>query len=100
MTAPLLRRAAIVLAALALAASAPHAQGRSAAAAPQLRVYKSPTCGCCANWIQYMQANGFTASATDMVDLTPIKKQHGVPPRLTSCHTSLVGGYVIEGHVP
>ena len=87
-----------ILAAAALA-STPHAQAK-AGASPQLRVYKSPTCGCCANWVRYMQSNGFTATTTEMADVTPIKVEHGVPSRAYSCHTTLVGGYVIEGHVP
>jgi hypothetical protein len=63
-------------------------------------VYKSPTCGCCQKWIDHMNASGFAASVTDLADMNPIKAQHGIPPQLQSCHTTLVGGYVIEGHVP
>jgi hypothetical protein len=88
-----------ILAVLALASTAPHAQVK-AGADRHLRVYKSPTCGCCAKWVQYMQANGFTATVTDMTDVTPTKVEHGVPARAYSCHTTLIGGYVIEGHVP
>jgi len=69
-------------------------------AKPHLTVFKSPTCGCCAKWVEYMQANGFTAAVTNMPDVSPVKIQNGLPPKLTSCHTTLVGGYVIEGHVP
>jgi hypothetical protein len=47
-----------------------------------------------------MNASGFAASVTDLADMNPIKAQHGIPPQLQSCHTTLVGGYVIEGHVP
>jgi hypothetical protein len=83
-----------------LAATTPHAQVKSGAADRHLRVYKSPSCGCCAGWVRYMESNGFTVTATNMDDVTPIKVQNGVPSRLTSCHTTLVGGYVIEGHVP
>ena len=93
------RVVATIVAALTFAAAL-QAQGTRAAAKPHLDVYKSPTCGCCANWVKHMEANGFTATATNMADVTPIKTQHGVPSRLTSCHTTLVGGYVIEGHVP
>ena len=100
MTPHSLRTAAItILTAAALASTAPHAQVK-AGADRQLRVYKSPTCGCCANWVRYMQANGFTATTTEMTDVTPMKVQNGVPSRAYSCHTTLVGGYVIEGHVP
>jgi hypothetical protein len=97
----ILRSAHLVLvAALALGAPVLHAQQRPAAAKPHLTVYKSPTCGCCAKWVDYMNANGFTSEVTNMVDVTPIKIKHNVSPRLASCHTTLVGGYVIEGHVP
>ena len=91
---------AVLLIALALSAPAAHAQQKTTAAKPQLTVYKSPTCGCCGKWVEYMQANGFAATVNNLADVTPVKMKHGVPPRLTSCHTTLVGGYVIEGHVP
>jgi hypothetical protein len=89
----------VLVASLAFAAPVLHAQQKPAAK-PHLIVYKSPTCGCCANWVKYMERNGFTAAVTDMPDVTPMKIKHSVPPRLASCHTTLVGGYVIEGHVP
>src|SRR5688572_17866224 len=91
---------AVVVVALAISAPVAHGQQKPAAATPQLTVYKSPTCGCCAKWVEYMQANGFTAAVTNMPDVTPVKTKHGLPARLASCHTTLVGGYVIEGHVP
>jgi hypothetical protein len=70
------------------------------AAARHLTVYKNATCGCCAKWIDYMKAHGFTATVTDMPDVAPIKEKNGVPSSLKSCHTALIGNYVIEGHVP
>jgi hypothetical protein len=91
---------ALVLAVLALCAPVVYGQTKSAPAKPHLTVYKSPTCGCCGKWVEYMEANGFTATVTNMPDVTPIKMKHGLPPRLASCHTTLIGGYVIEGHVP
>jgi len=91
---------ALLLVALALSMPAAAAQDKPAAARPNLTVYKSPTCGCCGKWVEYMQANGFTAAVTNLPDVSPMKTKHGVPARLASCHTSLVGGYVIEGHVP
>jgi hypothetical protein len=97
----LTRRAGIV--ALLLVTAVSHsavAQTKAAAAKPHLTVYKSPTCGCCGKWVEQMQASGFTATVTNMDDVSPIKTKHGVPSRLASCHTTLVGGYVIEGHVP
>lgn len=63
-------------------------------------VYKSATCGCCKNWGRHMEQNGFNVTAHNVKDLISVKKQHGVTPRLSSCHTAVVEGYVIEGHVP
>lgn len=91
---------AVALLLFAFYAPVAHGQGKPTATQPHLTVYKSPTCGCCAKWVEYMQANGFSASVTNMPDVSPMKIKHGVPARLASCHTTLVGGYVIEGHVP
>jgi len=86
---------------IALSAGSVSAQTKQAAAAkPHLLVYKSPTCGCCAKWVEHVNAAGFTSETTNLPDVSPIKTKHGVPAQLASCHTSLVGGYVIEGHVP
>jgi hypothetical protein len=65
-----------------------------------LTVYKDPSCGCCEAWVAHMKANGFAATVTNTTDVDRIKRQHGVGAALASCHTALVGGYVIEGHVP
>lgn len=93
------RRVAVLLAAVATSHPA-FGQTKPAPVTPHVAVYKSPTCGCCGKWIEYMQANGFTTTTTNMADLSPIKIKNRVPAQLQSCHTSLVGGYVIEGHVP
>jgi len=69
-------------------------------AAPTIVVYKTPTCGCCSKWVDHLKANGFTVLAQNRDDLAPVRAQHGVPPRVLSCHTALVGSYVVEGHVP
>ncbi len=63
-------------------------------------VYKSPTCGCCKAWVRHLQENGFSVQVRDQWDVNSIKTELGVPPRLRSCHTAMVDGYVIEGHVP
>jgi hypothetical protein len=68
--------------------------------ARSVQVYKAPTCGCCGKWIGHLQASGFTVTSLDMADVTPIKDKFRVPAALRSCHTALVGGYVVEGHVP
>ena len=72
-----------------------HAQGKA-----QVTVYKDPTCGCCANWVQHLRQNGFAASAMDTPDMASVKDTHKVPASLRSCHTAVVEGFVIEGHVP
>lgn len=92
-------RRGAALSALAVVLGVSIAAQRSPAPV-RMVVYKSPTCGCCASWVTYMAAHGFATTVTDMADVTPIKTQHGVPSALSSCHTALVGGYVIEGHVP
>ncbi len=69
-------------------------------ASPTIHVYKSPTCGCCNNWVDRLIEYGFKIETEDVDNLTPIKKQYGVPANLQSCHTAVVDGYVIEGHVP
>lgn len=71
-----------------------------AQAAPRVLVYKNPSCGCCGEWIKHMRANGFRVEARDVADVAPIRRDNAVPEALASCHTALVGGYVIEGHVP
>ena len=65
-----------------------------------IAVYKDPSCGCCHNWVEHMNASGFVAKVTDTADVNKIKRGHHMPEALWSCHTALVGGYVIEGHVP
>jgi hypothetical protein len=74
--------------------------GLSVAGATEVTVYKSPTCGCCKNWVAHLRANGFTVKAVDVADVTSYKLANGVGPALASCHTAIVDGYVIEGHVP
>lgn len=73
--------------------------GASALSA-EVTVYKSPTCGCCKKWVEHLQANGFSVKAVDTEDVVKHKLANGVPYELGSCHTALVGGYVVEGHVP
>jgi hypothetical protein len=75
--------------------------GRAGAQSPVLvSVYKSPACGCCGEWIKHMRANGFRVETHDVADVLPIKRRYGVPYELASCHTAVVSGYALEGHVP
>ena len=65
-----------------------------------IRVFKTPTCGCCVKWVDHLKAAGFNVETTNLPDLTTLKQMNGVPPNLAACHTALVGSYVVEGHVP
>ena len=65
-----------------------------------IKVYKTPQCGCCKGWVQHLRANGFQVETMDMPDLSMIKQKYGVAPALQACHTAIVNGYVVEGHVP
>jgi hypothetical protein len=99
--------AAAVAAAVALIAGVTVAvvttQGQkstTAAGKGSVAVFKSPTCGCCAKWNEHMTAAGYAVTSRDTTEMTAVKDEHHVPASLRSCHTALVGGYVIEGHVP
>ena len=65
-----------------------------------LEVYMSPSCGCCGKWVDHMRNAGFQVVVTDITDLRPIKNKFGVVPELRACHSAMIDGYVIEGHVP
>lgn len=67
---------------------------------PTIKVYKSPTCGCCALWVDHMREAGFELDVEDTDDMIDIKVDAGLPLQLQSCHTALVDGYVFEGHIP
>ncbi len=96
------RRKLLVLGAIGAAGSiAVAAPWLSAASAhPVIDVSRSPSCGCCGDWITHMREAGFTINDRLIEDLAPLKAQLGVPADLQSCHTALVDGYAIEGHVP
>ena len=72
----------------------------SVLAAPAITVYKSPTCGCCKKWITHLEQNGFKVKSVDMQSVTAKKIEFGITPMTASCHTAVVDGYFIEGHVP
>ena len=63
-------------------------------------VYKSPTCGCCSKWVDHLKEAGFEVEAHDTNDVASVKQHYGVQRSFASCHTALVDGYVVEGHVP
>ena len=100
MTIDLTRRrlAGLLVAAPALLAL-PTRTARSQGA-PVVEVYKSPTCGCCNDWIKHLQANGFTDIKTFDTGNAKKRAEVGMSLRFGSCHTALIDGYVVEGHVP
>ncbi len=71
-----------------------------AAEAPSIEVYRDPNCGCCSAWVEHLQANGFTVKEHIEQDMSAVKQRLGVPPRLASCHTGVINGQFVEGHVP
>jgi hypothetical protein len=73
---------------------------RAQNAAPLVEIYKSPACGCCKDWIQHLQANGFGNLRVHDTGNTAARTRLGLPSRYGSCHTATVAGYVVEGHVP
>ncbi|MBW2426094.1 MAG: DUF411 domain-containing protein [Deltaproteobacteria bacterium] len=85
---------AVVVAAIVVSAAQARDGDRT------IQVYKTPTCGCCVKWIDHLREAGFVVEATNLSDLSALKLEKGVPRRLASCHTAMIEGYVIEGHVP
>lgn len=81
--------------------AAPSSSLVSTTELPLMTVYKSPTCGCCEDWVKYIEKAGFSVKAIDHDNVDAVKAEHGLTdPSLKSCHTAIVDGYVIEGHVP
>ena len=103
-TFPTLAVLSLFITACGRADAAPEVSEELASAAdpslPEVLVYKSPTCGCCNGWVEHMRAAGFTVDARDVSDLMSVKRDAGVPVAMSSCHTTLIDGYVVEGHVP
>src|SRR5688572_31006738 len=71
----------------------------SAAHAAALTVYKSASCGCCGKWVEHVEKHGFAVTVVNVDDVMAVKAKAGITKSLASCHTSMVGGYVVEGHV-
>jgi len=67
---------------------------------PKVTVYKSPTCGCCSDWVTHLRDSGFSVDVKEEVNMRPIKRRAKVPDPLSACHTATVGDYIVEGHVP
>jgi hypothetical protein len=72
----------------------------SAAEMTPATLYKNPQCGCCEGYADYLRQNGFKVTVKPTHDLSLIKRKYGVAEKFEGCHTTIVGGYVVEGHVP
>lgn len=94
----MLHRRQLLITTAALFTVAPACSGATPTLA--ITIYKDPSCGCCSAWADHLTSAGFTASVDELADMAAIKAKFGVPDDLTSCHTGVVGGYAIEGHVP
>jgi hypothetical protein len=70
------------------------------ASTPTITVYKDPGCGCCKSWIEHIVKHGYRVDAKDTPDMIEVKRALGIPDGLSACHTAVVNGYLIEGHVP
>ena len=62
-------------------------------------VYKNPECGCCTKWVKYLQDNNYNVTIEHTRDVLAVKKRLGVPEKLAACHTAVIDGYVVEGHI-
>jgi hypothetical protein len=89
----------ILLAVLGIGAYMQWGPGASADL-PEMTVYKSPTCGCCSDWVTHLRDSGFSVDVKEEVNMKPIKQRAKVPANLSACHTATVGEYIVEGHVP
>ena len=85
---------------LAAASLLAHSHPLRAQDLPKIVVSKDPTCGCCTGWVEHLRKAGFTAEVVETSEINRVKVRLGVPQDLASCHTAVIGGYVIEGHVP
>ncbi len=97
------RTVALATAFMALAlttAAAPKSPSVATSKKPTITVYKDPSCGCCKNWIEHLVKHGYRVDAKDTPHVEEIKRTLGVPGAIRACHTAIVNGYLIEGHVP
>lgn len=89
-----------ILTALAAGAAAAALPALAANKLPLVEVFKSPTCGCCGAWVDHLKDAGFPVKVVEVADTTVTRKRYGLPDKFGSCHTGIVNGYVVEGHVP
>lgn len=88
------------ISAVAAAAATATLPALGASSLPQVEVFKNPDCGCCGAWVDHLKAAGFPVKVHETPDTSAVRKRHGIPDKFGSCHTGLVSGYAVEGHVP
>jgi hypothetical protein len=86
--------------AVAAAAASLSLPAWGATSLPLVEVYKNPDCGCCGAWVDHLKAAGFPVKVYETQDTGAVRKRHGIPDQFGSCHTGVVAGYALEGHVP
>ena len=90
----------LVLTALGAATLGYSKLGSASSLDKVVTVWKTPSCGCCKDWVIHLRKEGFHVVTNDVSDTAPVRQKLGLPAQFGSCHTAQVGGYVIEGHVP
>ncbi|MDZ7754504.1 MAG: DUF411 domain-containing protein [Gammaproteobacteria bacterium] len=90
----------LLLLVLAVIATPGCSDLQSAEALPPITVYRHPSCGCCSLWMRHLKANGFEVQAEKVLDMEHGFDRFNIPRQLEACHTAVVDGYLIEGHVP
>jgi hypothetical protein len=83
-----------------VAATSALCLGSFAQAVQTVDVYRDPNCGCCTKWISYLKVNGYEVADHVVEDMSSVKGKQGVPAKLVSCHTGVINGKFVEGHVP
>ena len=95
-----MKRRTVLSSLVAAAAAAVPPLAAAEQSLPAMQVFKDPNCGCCGAWVEHMRAAGFTVTVAEVEDTSVARKRYGLPDRFGSCHTAVVAGYVVEGHVP
>jgi len=95
-----MKKSILLISLLLLAVLSACAKVDPAIAAEKITVYKSQSCGCCSIYVNSLKKAGFSVEVKDVLDVAEIKSQYKIPKELSSCHTSIVGPYFVEGHVP
>jgi hypothetical protein len=96
----MLSRRGFVAAAAGLLVMSVRGRWLTAQPATPITIYKSKSCGCCAKWVDHVSSSGFETTVHDHEEMEQLKNEVGVPAGVRSCHTAIVGAYLIEGHVP